>query len=93
MNPQRDLHGERIHLTFNIGNNIVGGYLQEYCGGQIINSPESLFEEFGRSIKFSSVQFSCSVISDSLRPHESQYARPPCPSPFLGVHSNLRPSS
>ena len=30
MNPQRDLHGERIHLTFNIGNNIVGGYLQEY---------------------------------------------------------------
>lgn len=31
MNPQRDLHGERIHLTFNIGSNKVGGYLQEYC--------------------------------------------------------------
>ena len=30
---------------------------------------------------FSSVQFSCSVVSDSLRPHESQQARPPCPSP------------
>ena len=30
---------------------------------------------------FSSVQFSCSVVSDSLRPHESQHARPPCPSP------------
>ena len=29
----------------------------------------------------SSVQFSCSVVSDSLRPHESQHARPPCPSP------------
>ena len=28
-----------------------------------------------------SVQFSCSVVSDSLRPHESQHARPPCPSP------------
>jgi len=28
---------------------------------------------------FSSVQFSCSVVSDSLRPHESQHARPPCP--------------
>ena len=35
---------------------------------------------------FSSVQFSRSVISDSLRPHESQHARPPCPSPTPGVH-------
>ena len=42
---------------------------------------------------FSSVQFSCSVMSDSLRPHESQYARPPCPSPSPGVHSDSRPSS
>ena len=42
---------------------------------------------------FSSVQFSCSVVSDSLRPHESQHARPPCPSPSPGVHSNSRPSS
>ena len=40
-----------------------------------------------------SVQFSCSVVSDSLRPHESQQARPPCPSPTPGVHSNSRPSS
>ena len=30
---------------------------------------------------FSSVQFSCSVVSKSLQPHESQHARPPCPSP------------
>ena len=42
---------------------------------------------------FSSVQFSRSVVSDSLRPHESQHARPPCPSPTPGVHSNSRPSS
>ena len=40
-----------------------------------------------------SVQFSCSVVSDSLRPHESQHARPPCPSPTPGVHSNSGPSS
>ena len=33
----------------------------------------------------SSVQFSRSVVSDSLRPHESQHARPPCPSPTPGV--------
>ena len=42
---------------------------------------------------FSSVQFSCSVVSDSLRPHESQHARPPCPSPTLGVYSNSHPLS
>ena len=41
----------------------------------------------------SSVQFSRSVVSDSLRPHESQHARLPCPSPTPGVYSNLCPSS
>ena len=38
------------------------------------------------------VQFSCSVVFDSLRPHESQHARPPCLSPTPRVHSNSRPS-
>jgi len=38
--------------------------------------------------EFSSVQFSCSVVSDSLRSHELQHARPPCPSPTPGVHSD-----
>ena len=40
-----------------------------------------------------SVQFSRSVVSDSLQPHESQHTRPPCPSPTPGVHSNSCPSS
>ena len=40
-----------------------------------------------------SVQFSCSVVSDSLQPHESQHARPPCPSPTPGVYSNSCPLS
>ena len=40
-----------------------------------------------------SVQFSCSVVSDSLQPHESQHARPPCPSPTPRVHSNSCSSS
>ena len=40
-----------------------------------------------------SVQFSLSVVSDSLQPHESQHARPPCPSPTPKVHSDSRPSS
>ena len=38
-------------------------------------------------------QISCSVVSNSLRPHESQHARPPCPSPTPGVHPNSCPSS
>ena len=38
--------------------------------------------------RFSSVQFSRSVVSGSLRPHESQHARPPCPSPAPGVYPN-----
>ena len=41
---------------------------------------------------FTSVQFSRSVVSDSLRPHESQHARPPCLSPTPGVYSNSCPS-
>ena len=41
----------------------------------------------------SSSQFSCSVVYNSLRPHESQHARPPCPSPTPGVHSDSRTSS
>ena len=42
---------------------------------------------------FSLVQFSHSVVSDSLPPHASQHARPPCPSPVPRVHSNSHPSS
>ena len=41
----------------------------------------------------SSVQFNHSVVSNSLQPHESQHARPPCQSPSPGVHSNSCPSS
>ena len=43
--------------------------------------------------KIHSVQFSCSVVSDSLQPHESQHARPPCPSPTPRVHSDWHPLS
>ena len=45
------------------------------------------------SMIYGSVQFSHSVVSDSLRPHESQHTRPPCPSPTPGVYSNTCPSS
>ena len=44
--------------------------------------------EQSRKIRTGSVQFSCSVVLDSLRPHEPQHARPPCPSPTPRVHPN-----
>ena len=44
-------------------------------------------------IQFSSIQFSRSVMSDSLQPHESQHTRPPCPSPTPRVHPNSCASS
>ena len=52
---------------------------------------EKTFLEFFK-YKFS-VQFSHSVVSDSLRPRESQHARPPCPSSSPRVHSDSRPAS
>ena len=57
----------------------------------IIQSEVSQKEKHQYSI--SSAQFSCSVVSDSLRPHESQHARPPCPSPTPGVPPNSCPLS
>ena len=44
------------------------------------------------SLQFSSVQFSLSVMSESLWPHELQHTRPPCPSPTPSVYSNSCPS-
>ena len=48
---------------------------------------------FKINMDISSIHFSLSVVSDSLRPHGLQHARPPCPSPTPGVHSNSRPLS
>ena len=47
----------------------------------------------GSKVQFSSVKFSCSVISNSLRPHRLQHARLPCPSPTPGAYSNSCPLS
>ena len=42
---------------------------------------------------YSSVQFNCLVVSDSLRPHGPQHTRPPCPSPTPRVYSDSCPLS
>ena len=56
-------------------------------------SEVSLFFFLSNFSAFSSAQLSCSVLSNCLQPHESQQARPPCPSPTPGVHSNSLPWS
>ena len=48
---------------------------------------------FVQDLSISSLQFSHSVVSDSLWPHESQHTKPPCPSPTPGVHPDSRPLS
>ena len=52
-----------------------------------------IFDHSFKCLDTISVQFSLSVVSDSLRPHELQHARPPCPSPIPGVHPDSRPWS
>ena len=72
------------------------------CPGDLLNpgikpvSPAlagGFFEPSGTPHIYISVQISCSVVFDSLRPHESQHTRPPSPSPTPGVYSNSCPSS
>ena len=68
--------------------------------GFILNASVKMFLEttkcllpFKSNNHFCSVQFSCSIVSDSLRPHGLQHARPPCPSPTPGAYSNSCPLS
>ena len=76
-----DLSGEgTVGVEINTGNMCSLNLTKSYC----YISP---------SFPFSSVQFSRSVVSDSLRPHEPHHARPPCPSPTPRVHPNPCPSS
>jgi len=78
----------------------IGFARQEYWSELPFPSPEDLPNPGIEPVSpawqvnsFRSDQISRSVVSDSLRPHELQHARPPCPSPTPGVHSDSRPSS
>ena len=68
-------------------------FIFQFCGITEGDGMPCCKAPIGLSIAFSSSQFSRSVVSDSLLPHELQHTRPPCPSPTLGVHSDSRPSS
>ena len=77
---------------------LTKGQPETGCSFLLIHTPSSWLLFFPSYITFphtllSSVQFSYSVVSDSLQPHELQHTRPPCPSPTPGVHSNSCPLS
>ena len=63
-----------------------------YCGHPFMMCVNQIIMLYTLNLH-SSVQFSRSVMSDSLWPHESQHTRPPCPSPIPGVYPNSCPSS
>ena len=73
---------------------LAGGFFTTK-GKELVLKITSVFEDLSNTsiASFSSVQFSGSVVSDSLWPHESQHPRPPCPAPTPGVHSDSRPLS
>ena len=65
-----------------------------FNGYPVVPAPFTKVNLYPRDLRCClSVQFSRSVVSDSLRPHEPQHARPPCPSPTPRVHPNPCPSS
>ena len=98
---------ERLHFHFSIscigegnGNPFQCSCLENPRDGEAwwaaiygVAQSRTRLKQLSSSSSSSSVQFSHSVMSDSLQPHESQHTRPPCPSPTPGVHSDSRPSS
>ena len=73
---------------------ILPSFPEQHCF-MLYQGTAAIRQEFSNqtSIFMSSVQFSHSVVPDSLRPHELQHTRHPCPSPAPGACSNSCPSS
>ena len=76
-------------VTHLYGNELYIGFPLAHLLTYVWNNTLFVFNKY----QFSSVQFSCSVVSDSLQLHESQHTRPPCPSPTPGIYPNSCPSS
>ena len=81
------------HLRKNKVPFIAGSPLQKRWNGWSSSVPSQSTYSLCQVHLFSSVQFSLSVVSNSLHPHKPQHARPPCPSPTPGVHPNSCPLS
>ena len=82
--------GHKVHSVFSL---TCRGKTQTNLFGQQLHMCANWNMTFGPQCSQSVSQFSHSVVSNSLRPHELQHARPPCPSPTPEVYSNSCPSS
>ena len=80
----------KSYLLFHVVGGLDNGYKHQCTLGKKAIHKMPLVSP---SVQLSSVQFSRSVVSDSLQPHKSKHARPPCPSPTPGVHSDSCPLS
>ena len=89
---QRDDMGREVGGGFRIGNSCIPVMDSCQCMAKPIQYCK-VKEKLKKKKEFSSVQFSRSVVSDSLRPHESQHTRSPCPSPTPRVYPNSCPLS
>ena len=80
-------------LVFLVVQGTLKGLLQHHSSKISILQHSAFFivQRSHPTVQFSSFQFSRSVVSDSLGPHELQHTRTPCPSPTPGVHSNSCP--
>ena len=81
---------EKVVLKFNIQKTKIMAF-RPITSWQINGETVETVTDFIFSVQ--SIQFNCSVVSDSLQPHGLQHLRPPCPSPIPGVHPNPCPLS
>ena len=95
--PSSSVHGDSPGKNTGVGCHALfqGIFLIQGSNPGLIHCRQILccLNHQGSSLLSSSVQFSHSVRSDSLQPHELQHARPPCPSPTSRVHPNPCPLS
>ena len=87
--------GKEMSLLFNMLSSLVKAFLprSKHLFISSLQSPSAMILEPLKIISLSLIQFSCSVVSDSLRPHEPQRAGPPCPSRTPSVYPNSCPLS
>ena len=79
---------QQFNSLTNCSSTLITGKLKDSVIYKLLTYAYIFIIKISRTSSFSSVQFSRSVVADSLQPHELQYARPPCPSPTPGVHPN-----
>ena len=87
-----NLPGKLLHYIY-VRKGSPGGWAGKEPAWQCRSHKRCQFDPWVWKIPWSSVQFSHSIMSDSLWPHEPQHARPPWLSPTPGLHPNPRPSS